>query len=89
MIPEIGHFTLILGLVLALVQALVPWWGLKRNNPLLIQAARRVAIAQFGFIFFSFLTLTYLFVVSDFSVAIVVQNGIVTLTRLDFYFFFK
>lgn len=75
MIAEIGNFALILGLILALVQAIVPWWGLKRNNPLLLQVTRRVAIAQFGFIFFSFLTLTYLFVTSDFSVANVFQNS--------------
>jgi len=75
MIAEIGNFALILGLVLALVQAIVPWWGLKRNNPLLLQVTRRVAIAQFGFIFFSFLILTYLFVTSDFSVANVFQNS--------------
>ena len=75
MIAEIGHFALILGLVLALVQALVPWWGLRANNPLLVRLTERVAIAQFGFIFFSFLVLTYLFVVSDFSVAVVMQNS--------------
>ena len=75
MIAEIGNFALILGLVLALVQAIVPWWGLKRNNSLLLQVTRRVAIAQFGFIFFSFLILTYLFVTSDFSVANVFQNS--------------
>ena len=75
MIAEIGNFALILGLALALVQAIVPWWGLKRNNPILLQVTRRVALAQFGFVLFSFLVLTYLFVISDFSVTTVFQNS--------------
>jgi cytochrome c-type biogenesis protein CcmF len=75
MIAEVGHFSLILGLLLALVQAVFPWLGLSRGNPVFFRIADRAAIGQFAFVFGAFLALTTLHMVSDFSVLNVVQNS--------------
>lgn len=75
MIAEVGHFALILGFLMALVQAVFPWLGISRQAPLLITIAERAAVAQFAFILASFASLTYLYVVSDFSVLNVFQNS--------------
>ena len=47
MIVEIGHFALILTLVLALVQMVVPFWGAQRGNVAWMQVAVPTSLAQF------------------------------------------
>jgi len=42
MIAELGHFALVLALVLALVQSTVPFWGALRGD------ARLIAIAPWA-----------------------------------------
>ena len=39
MIPELGHFALVLALALALIQATVPMFGARRNDPVLMGVA--------------------------------------------------
>ncbi len=75
MIPEIGHFSLILVFCWVGVQAIIPLLGVyfKKSSWMLI--ANHSAIAQFIFASISFLTLAYAFVVNDFSVAYVAQNS--------------
>lgn len=75
MIAEIGHYALVLALMIALVQASVPLIGAQRNDPALMALAQPTAIVQALFIATAFLSLTYAFVVSDFSVANVVENS--------------
>lgn len=75
MIPEIGHFALILALCIAIVQGVVPLVGAQRNIPQWIAVARPAAMAQFLLLVMAFAVLVYSFVISDFSVAYVAQNS--------------
>jgi len=75
MIAEAGHYALILALALALIQSTVPVAGAYLRDTALMNVARSTAMAQFLFCGFSFLALTTLYVVSDFSVANVFQNS--------------
>jgi cytochrome c-type biogenesis protein CcmF len=75
MIPEIGQFALILALVLALVQVVVPSLGLINHNDNYLNLSRRAAYAQFLLISISFAALAASFLMNDFSVAYVAQNS--------------
>jgi cytochrome c-type biogenesis protein CcmF len=75
MSPEIGHFALVLGLALALVQSIVPIWGSRRGDTALMGTAPPVALGQFVFVALAFATLTHAYLVSDFSVENVFQNS--------------
>lgn len=75
MIVELGHFALILAFAVALVQSVVPLWGAHRRNAALMAVAEPAAIIQFILVLASFAALTYAFVVSDFSLLLVVQNS--------------
>jgi cytochrome c-type biogenesis protein CcmF len=75
MIPEIGHFALILALSVAVVQTAVPFLGAARGVPEWMAAAVPAARLQFLFTAVAFGCLTYAFVSHDFSVAYVAQNS--------------
>ena len=75
MIPELGHFALILALVLSLVQAVVPLVGARRNSMALMAVGRPAAQGQFFFILFSYVCLTWAFITSDFSVQLAASNS--------------
>src|ERR1700719_699214 len=75
MIPELGHFALVLALALALIQATVPVFGARRNDPLLMGVAGTTAIGQFCFVALSFVMLVWCYVASDFSVRNVFENS--------------
>lgn len=75
MIPELGHFSLILALVLAFVQAVVPLVGASRNRLALMAVGRPAAQGQFLFIAFAFGCLTWAFVTSDFSLQLAATNS--------------
>ena len=75
MIPELGHFALILALAVALVQGSVPFLGAARGSAALMAVARPAALLQLGFIATAFLALMESYVSSDFTVLNVVQNS--------------
>jgi cytochrome c-type biogenesis protein CcmF len=75
MTAEIGHYALVLALVLALVQSVVPLVGARRYDAKLIAVAAPAALAQFAFVSLSFAALTACYVSSDFSVATVFENS--------------
>jgi len=75
MIAEIGHFALILALVLSLVQAVVPMIGANRNRMSLMAVGRPAAQGQLVFLIISFACLTYAFVTSDFTVRLAAANS--------------
>ncbi len=75
MIVEFGHFALVLAVVVALFQTVVPLWGSLTKQPRLMETAKPAAILQFVLLCFSFAALTYAYVVSDFSVANVAANS--------------
>jgi cytochrome c-type biogenesis protein CcmF len=74
-IAEAGHFALLLALAVALAQAIVPLAGAARGDVRLMDFARAAAQAQFAFIALAFGCLTWAFVVSDFTVSLVVQSS--------------
>lgn len=75
MLVEAGHFALALALGLSLIQFLVPLWGARANDPVLMAVGPASALAVLACIGFSFLALTFAYVSSDFSVLNVVQNS--------------
>ncbi len=75
MIPEIGHFSLILALLIASVQGVFPLLGAARANPVWMRMGRTVATAQLLLVAVAFAALTQAFVVNDFSVAYVASNS--------------
>ena len=75
MIPEIGHYALVLALALGIVQGCVPFYGAQRNDPVLMATAVPTAVAQFLFIGLAFAALTACYVGSDFSVVNVFENS--------------
>src|SRR5690606_26405523 len=75
MIVELGHFALILALMVAAVQAVLPLWGAQARNGALMALAGPAAVAQFLLVAAAFGVLTWAFVVSDFSLAVVTANS--------------
>ena len=75
MIPELGHFALILALLTALTQAIVPLIGAARNNINWMTVARPAARAQFLLVLTAFSCLVYAFLNNDFSVLYVASNS--------------
>ncbi len=75
MIPELGHFALILALLLALVQGTLPIAGAARGIATWMALGRAAAQAQFGCVAVAFACLAYSFITSDFSVLNVATNS--------------
>jgi cytochrome c-type biogenesis protein CcmF len=75
MIPELGHYALVLALFVGIIQAIVPFWGARTRDPALMAVAGPAAIVQLAFLGVAFLALTWSHVVSDFSVLTVFENS--------------
>ena len=75
MIPELGHFALILSLLVAAVLGVLPLAGIQRGNAAWVALARPAAQVQFLLIAAAFGCLTWAFHANDFSVAYVAQNS--------------
>ncbi|WP_184564212.1 heme lyase CcmF/NrfE family subunit [Sulfitobacter undariae] len=75
MITELGHFALLLAFGVALVQMIVPMIGAAKGWPGWMAVAEPAAMVQFVLIAASFGALTWAFVTSDFSLAVVVSNS--------------
>lgn len=75
MIPELGHFALIIAFAVAIVQSIVPLVGAARNQPALIAMARPAAMTQFLFVGLAYAALTHAFIVHDFSVLYVSNHS--------------
>src|ERR1700721_447012 len=72
---EIGHFSLILALLTAVLTAAAPAVAMRRRDAALAGFAEQAALAQFALVAIAFVCLTYAFVTSDFSVAVVAANS--------------
>ena len=75
MIPEYGHFALILALCLALLQSAVPLWGALTGNRYMMAMSRSLAAGQFTFIAIAFVVLSVLFLQDDFTVKVVAAHS--------------
>ena len=61
MIPEIGHFALILALSLSVCQGVMPLIGAHKNDAALMGVARPAAVGQMFFVSVSFACLAWSF----------------------------
>ncbi len=75
MIPELGHFALVIALSLALAQAALPLAGAALGRPTLMGTARPIAVGQFLFVGAAFAALAASFLANDFSVVNVATNS--------------
>jgi cytochrome c-type biogenesis protein CcmF len=75
MITELGHFALILALLVAAVQGCVPLIGAARGQANWMALGRPAAILQLLLILTAFLALMQAYVLSDFTVLNVAQNS--------------
>ena len=82
MIPEIGHFALILALSLAICQGIFPLLGAHRNDETMMAVGRTAANGQLFFVVFAFGCLVWAFVQSDFSVLYVANHSQLSLPTI-------
>ncbi len=75
MIPELGHFALIIAFAVTIVQSIVPIVGAARNQAALVSMARPAALTQLLFVGLAYAALTHAFIVHDFSVLYVSQHS--------------
>jgi cytochrome c-type biogenesis protein CcmF len=74
-IPELGHYALMLALGLALIQGTMPIVGTRTGDLALMSIAAPAALAQFAFVAMAFGALAISYVTSDFSVFNVYENS--------------
>jgi cytochrome c-type biogenesis protein CcmF len=74
-IPEIGHFSLILALLVALTLGSFPIIGAARGNTVWMGLAKPLSALQFALTVFSFLCLAFAFATKDYSVVYVANNS--------------
>src|SRR5688500_15258719 len=75
MIPEIGHFALILALCVAVVQGVLPLYGAAVGNSALMAVAKPAARGQFRLVLTAFCCLGYAFADKDVSVLYVASTS--------------
>ncbi|MBC8210873.1 MAG: heme lyase CcmF/NrfE family subunit, partial [Gammaproteobacteria bacterium] len=75
MIPELGHFALILALCIALAQTVFTLLGAHFGYSRWIALARPTAYAQFVFVLLSYICLTIVFLNHDYSVMYAASNS--------------
>jgi cytochrome c-type biogenesis protein CcmF len=74
-IVELGHFALILALLVAVVQVVVPAFGAAIRDERMMRVAEPAAVSQLLLIAMAFLALMHAYVTSDFSVLNVAENS--------------
>jgi cytochrome c-type biogenesis protein CcmF len=75
MIPEIGHYALILALCVSVVLGTLPIYGAAVGNTMLMAVAKPAARGQFLLVLLAFCCLGYAFAVKDFSVLYVASTS--------------
>ena len=75
MLVEIGHFALVLALLVAAVQGTVPLIAAAARNRALMDVARSAALLQLSFVAFAYAIFIHAHIVSDFSLLNVFENS--------------
>ncbi|SES62440.1 heme lyase CcmF/NrfE family subunit [Thalassotalea agarivorans] len=83
MLPELGHFALIIALAFAICLSFIPMIGVYSNNRALYNFARPLTFGMFAFTAISFVILTYSFTIDDFSIRYIASHSN---TQLPIYF---
>ena len=83
MIPELGHFALIIGLAFAICLSIIPLVGVYAGQKTLTGYAKPLAFGMFAFTAISLIILAYSFVIDDFSVRYIAGHSN---SHLPYYF---
>ena len=75
MIYELGHFSLMLALVMALVLGVFPLLGAQRGNAAWMALARPAALGQFVLVALAYGCLTHAFITHDFSLQLAANHS--------------
>ena len=75
MIAELGHFSLIIALLMALVQGVLPLAGAHTGRSAWTALARPAARGQFLFVLLAYACLTQVFIANDFSVLLAARHS--------------
>ncbi|NUS37408.1 MAG: heme lyase CcmF/NrfE family subunit [Lysobacter sp.] len=75
MLGELGQFALVLALLVAALQSILPMIGAQRGIGAWMAMARPTAYAQFALVAFAFGALTFAFEAQDFSLRYVAENS--------------
>ncbi|MEI7531779.1 MAG: heme lyase CcmF/NrfE family subunit [Betaproteobacteria bacterium] len=75
MIPEIGQIALIIALLAAILQCVLPLYGASKSNMQFMLLARPASVVQFFAITVAFFCLVFSFINKDFSVLNVASNS--------------
>ena len=82
MVPELGQYALVLALIVAALQSVIPLIGAARGDLRWMTFGSSAAIGQFLLIALAFITLAYAHVVSDFTIVNVVENSFAAMPLL-------
>jgi len=74
-VPEIGHFAIVIALVIAIIQAVLPLVGAVKQNVRWMGVAKPAAVTQFVFMCLAFVCLAYSFATNDFTVKYVAGHS--------------
>ncbi len=83
MIPELGHFALIISLGFSVLLSIYPLWGAHTGNQAMMRSARPLSWGMFLMLLFSFVVLCWSFYTNDFTVDYVANNSS---TALPWYY---
>jgi len=83
MMPELGHFALVIALCLSIALFILPALGAHYGNQLLMHTSRSLSAGFFVFVCIAFICLCYAFAYDDFSVKYVASNSN---TMLPYYY---
>ncbi|MFO6463475.1 heme lyase CcmF/NrfE family subunit [Jannaschia sp. KMU-145] len=82
MVAEIGQFALVLALLIAVAQAVVPLIGASRGESHLMTFANTASVVLCGFVVLAFAALVQAFAVTDLSLRVVVMHSNSTMPTL-------
>jgi len=83
MLPELGHFALIIGLAFAICLSIIPLVGLASNQQRLVGYAKPLTFGMFAFTAISIIMLGWGFVTDDFSIKYIASHSN---SHLPYYF---
>ncbi|MFT6987287.1 MAG: cytochrome c-type biogenesis protein CcmF [Psychromonas sp.] len=75
MVAEIGQFALAIACMFSLLQTVYPLYGIYAGQQSAVESAKILTVLQFVFVLVSFLILSYLFLVNDFTVTYIASNS--------------
>ena len=75
MFAELGHFSLVIALLMSMLLAVYPMWGAQQNHQPIMALAKPLAIGMFVFTAFAYVALSYGFYTDDFSIAYVAHHS--------------